>query len=75
MLASKTKKLGYRFLVLGLALSLCACGRRGALEDASSAGTQVQPAAKYSLDGRNQENREDKPAVAPKEPFFLDFLL
>ena len=75
MLAGKTKKLGYRVLVLGLALSLCACGRLSPLEDPVSAGTHGQPNAKYSLDGRNQETREDKPAIAPKESFILDFLL
>ena len=75
MVADTYKKLGSRMLIIGLALSLCACGRRGALEAQTGAETKSQTAATYTLDGRTQNNREDKPAAAPKTPFFLDFLL
>ena len=75
MVADTYKKLGSRMLIIGLALSLCVCGRRGALEAQTGAETKSQTAATYTLDGRTQNNREDKPAAAPKTPFFLDFLL
>ena len=75
MVADTNKKLGSSMLIIGLALSLCACGRRGALEAQTGAETKSQTAATYTLDGRTQNNREDKPAAAPKTPFFLDFLL
>jgi hypothetical protein len=45
------------------------------LEAQTGAETKSQTAATYTLDGRTQNNREDKPAAAPKTPFFLDFLL
>jgi len=75
MVADTYKKLGYRMLMIGLVVALGACGRRGALEAQTGAETKSQTAATYTLDGRTQNNREDKPAAAPKTPFFLDFLL
>jgi predicted small lipoprotein YifL len=57
-----------------LALGLAACGRYGPLEPPPDPNAPPKPASSSGLNG-GLSRPSIPPIVAPKQPFFLDFLL
>ena len=63
-----------RALAVLLALGLAACGRYGPLEPPPDPNAPPKPANSNGLNG-GLSRPSIPPIVAPKQPFFLDFLL